>query len=251
MSSSVVVGVSFAAQQARPLLDRNDVRRRIQNARKTGREFVFTRAIYNGGGYRWGAWATDFPKADRQFLTILDRLVDMDAYELENAVQLDDPNIRKFPFLYALEVGNMYMTEPEVKGLREYLQAGGFLMIDDFLCTWVLEYFVAESIRVLPEYPIIDITIDHPLFTTFYNIEEIVQVPAINNAMNGRTWERDGYTPIVRGIFDETGLLMVVINWNTDIGDAWEWAESPYYPLRYSTYAIEITVNAIVYAMSH
>ena len=99
VSSSVVVGVSFAAQQARPLLDRNDVRRRIQNARKTGREFVFTRAIYNGGGYRWGAWATDFPKADRQFLTILDRLVDMDAYELENAVQLDDPNIRKFPFL--------------------------------------------------------------------------------------------------------------------------------------------------------
>ena len=251
VSSSVVVGVSFAAQQARPLLDRNDVRRRIQNARKTGREFVFTRAIYNGGGYRWGAWATDFPKADRQFLTILDRLVDMDAYELENAVQLDDPNIRKFPFLYALEVGNMYMTEPEVKGLREYLQAGGFLMIDDFWGTLEWEHFEAEIKRVLPEYPIIDIPIDHPLFTTFYNIEEIVQVPAINNAMNGRTWERDGYTPIVRGIFDETGRLMVVINWNTDIGDAWEWAESPYYPLRYSTYAIEITVNTIVYAMSH
>ena len=44
---------------------------------------------------------------------------------------------------------------------------------------------------------------------------------------------------------------MVIINWNTDIGDAWEWAESPYYPLHYSTYAIEITVNIIVYAMSH
>ena len=44
---------------------------------------------------------------------------------------------------------------------------------------------------------------------------------------------------------------MVVINWNTDIGDAWEWAEHPYYPLRYSTFAIEITVNIIVYAMSH
>ena len=58
-------------------------------------------------------------------------------------------------------------------------------------------------------------------------------------------------TPHVRGIFDEDGRLMVIINWNTDIGDAWEWAEHPYYPLRYSTYAIEITVNIIVYAMSH
>ena len=26
----------------------------------------------------------------------------------------------------------MYMTEPEVNGLRDYLLAGGFLMLDDF-----------------------------------------------------------------------------------------------------------------------
>jgi hypothetical protein len=55
----------------------------------------------------------------------------------------------------------------------------------------------------------------------------------------------------VLGIFDEENRLMVIINWNTDIGDAWEWAEDPYYPLYYSTFAIEITLNIIVYAMSH
>jgi len=238
--------------QSQAIFRREDVRPTLTRPSADAREFFFTRAIYNGGGRRWGAWATDYPKADRQFLTILDRLVDLDAYELENAIQLDDPNVRKFPFLYALEVGNMYMTESEVKGLRDYLLAGGFLMIDDFWGTWEWENFETEIRRVLPEYQIVEIPLDHPIFNTVYNIEEIVQVPNLGNAQRGaRTWERDGVVPHVRGIFDEDGRLMVIINWNTDIGDAWEWAEHPYYPLRYSTYAIEITVNIIVYAMSH
>ncbi len=242
-----------AAAQQRPTFRREDLRPTLKNPSANAREFFFTRAIYTGGGRGWGggAWATDFPKADRQFLSILDRLVDMDAFEMENAIQLDDPAIRRFPFLYALEVGNMYMTEAEVKGLREYLLAGGFLMIDDFWGTYEWQNFEAEIKRVLPEYQIADLPLNHPIFNTFYNIKELVQVPSIGNAQGGPTWERDGYEAQVKGIFDETGRLMVVINWNTDIGDAWEWAESPYYPLRYSTYAIEITVNIIVYAMSH
>ena len=244
------VSVRPEAQRGRSVR-REDFRPSLKNPSADAREFFFTRAIYNGGGYRRGSWATDFPKADRQFLSILDRLVDLDVYELENAIQLDDPEVRKFPFLYALEVGYMYMTDAEVKGLRDYLLAGGFLMIDDFWGTYEWANFESEIKRVLPEYQIVDIPLDHPIFNTVYNIEEVVQVPAINNAQGGPTWERDGYEAEVRGIFDENNRLLVVINWNTDIGDAWEWAESPYYPLRYSTYAIEITVNIIVYAMSH
>jgi hypothetical protein len=232
---------------------REDFRPAPMKPKADGREFFFTRAIYSGGGGRrfGGCWATDYPKADRQFLTIIDRLVDLDAYERENAVRLDDPELRKFPFLYALEVGYMYMTEPEVRGLRDYLLAGGFLMIDDFWGTQQWANFESEIKRVLPEYPIVEVPLDHPVFNTVYNIEEIVQVPNISRAQGGPTWQRDGVVPHVRGIFDEDGRLMVIINWDTDIGDAWEWAESPYYPLRYSTYAIEITVNVIVYAMSH
>jgi hypothetical protein len=237
--------------QRQAVFRREDIRPSLKRPSADAREFFFTRAIYNGGGRRYGSWATDFPKADRQFLTILNRLVDLDAYELENAVQLDDPNIRKFPFLYALEVGYMYLTEAEVKGLRDYLLAGGFLMIDDFWGTWQWQNFEAEIKRVLPEYQIVEVPLDHQVFNTVYNIEEIVQVPAFGNTRDGRTWEQDGRVPHVRGIFDENGRLMVIINWNTDIGDAWEWAESPYYPLKYSTFAIEITVNIIVYAMSH
>ena len=251
--ASPAARIDEVAAQRQLVIRREDFRPTLKNPSANAREFFFTRAVYSGGGRRrfGGSWATDYPKADRQLLTIIDRLIDLDAYELEHAVRLDDPELRKFPFLYALEVGYMYMTEPEVKGLREYLLAGGFLMIDDFWGSREWANFESEIKRALPEYPIIEVPLEHPVFNTVYNIGEIVQVPNISRAQGGPTWQRDGVVPHVRGIFDEDGRLMVIINWNTDIGDAWEWAESPYYPLKYSTYAIEITVNIIVYAMSH
>ncbi len=50
---------------------------------------------------------------------------------------------------------------------------------------------------------------------------------------------------------NEEGRILVAIVWNSDLGDAWEWAEDPYYPLRYSNFAYQLGVNLIVYAMSH
>ena len=97
-------------------------------------------------------------------------------------------------------------------------------MIDDFWGTYEWQVFESEILRVFPEYPIVDIPLDHPIFNQVYKIEEIIQVPNLPNAQGGPTWERDGYYPAVRGIFDDQGRLMVVINWNTDLGDAWEWA---------------------------
>jgi hypothetical protein len=217
--------------------------------------FYFTRGMYTdwrGGFGRFGrAWATDYPKADQQFLTVLRRLTNLDAYASEHAMALDDPELRRYPFLYMLEVGYMDLRAPEVEGLRNYLLAGGFLFIDDFWGTREWQNFEEQMRRVLPEHPIRELPLEHPIFRTFYEIREILQVPAIGNIRRGRTWEQDGYEPAVRGIFDERGRLLVMINWNTDIGDAWEWAEQPDYPLKYSTFAYQMGVNAIVYAMSH
>ena len=218
-----------------------------------GREFYFTRAIYSGT--RWGyraSWSIDFPKADRQFLVGLRRLANIEAYERENPVRLDDPELRRFPFIYALEVGHMSLTEAEVAGLRDYLLAGGFLVIDDFWGSWEWDNFEHEMRRVLPNCEIIDIPGDHPLLSAFYEIDEILQVPNLGQGMRGGpTWERDGFVPYLKGIFDEDGRLMVAINWNTDLGDAWEWADHPYYPLKYSSFAYQLGINMIVYAMSH
>ena len=215
--------------------------------------FYWTRAIYSGWGRGWRgqSWAIDYPKGDQQFILVLKRLVQLDVYDWDNAVRLDDPDLRRFPVLYAVEVGGMELTEPEVEGLRGYLDAGGFLIVDDF---WGNEWMAWEYNinRVFPDRPIVDIGLDHPLYSSYYDITEIKQVPARGRGIYGRpTEECYGCYPAVRGIYDDEGRLMVIINWNTDLGDAWEWAEDPSYPLAYSTYAYEMGANMIVYAMSH
>jgi hypothetical protein len=216
-------------------------------------EFHFTRAVYTGTlGYYGPSWSTDYPKADRQLMAGVRRLLThLDASEREHPVRLEDPDLRRFPFLYAVEVGHMSLSDGEVEALRRYLQAGGFLVVDDFWGTLEWEQFESEIRRVLPGCRIVDLPLDHPLFSAFYDIKEILQVPNVYNATIGRTWEKDGYVPRCRGIFDDKGRLSVVINTNTDLGDAWEWAEVPQYPLKYSTFAYQMAVNLIVYGMSH
>jgi len=145
----------------------------------------------------------------------------------------------------------MALTEAEAAGLRGYLLAGGFLVVDDFWGTTEWENFETEIRRVLPEFAIVELPADHPVLNTFYGIDSIVQVPNVRQGIEGgRTWERDGYVPHLRGIFDEAGRLMVVISWNSDLGDAWEWAENPHYPLGFSNYAISVGVNLVLYGMS-
>ena len=220
------------------------------------REFYFARLAYTGfGGFygRGGSWRTDYPRADQIFLSFIDRLLpNLDAYEREFVMSVDNPDVRRFPLLYALEVGYMNLSPVEIQGLRDFLLAGGFLIIDDFWGTREWQQFEYQIRQVLPEYEIVDMDIDHPIFSTFYEIDEIIQVPNVGQGVRGGpTYERDGFIPQVKGIHDDNGRLMVIINWNTDLGDAWEWADDPYYPLKYSTYAYEMGVNFIVYAMSH
>ncbi len=228
------------------------------------REYYFSRVAYTGYGRGWGrgfgrggsSWAIDYPKADQIFLSFIDRLLsNLDAYEWQHPVLLDDPELRRFPYLYALEVGYMNLTPAEVEGLRGFLLAGGFLVIDDFWGPNQWANFEYQMEQVLPGYPIVDLSQDHEIFSTFYEITELLQVPNRRNGWasvnGGSTSECYGCLPQVKGIYDEEGRLMVVINFNTDLGDAWEWADDPYYPLKFSTYAYEMGVNMIVYAMSH
>jgi hypothetical protein len=217
-------------------------------------EFTFARAAYTGAGSRRGyrAWSTDFPKADRQFLIGVRRLTNIDASPNEMPVRLDDPGLRSFPFLYAVEVGWMSLTKPEVAGLQAYLRAGGFLVVDDFWGTAEWNSFERQIRRVLPDRAIVEIPPEHAVFRSLYEVDHIVQVPNIGQGIaGGRTWERDGYQPRILGIFDEADRLMVAIVWNSDLGDAWEWADHPLYPLSFSTFAFEMGINFIVYGMSH
>jgi hypothetical protein len=259
--AAVLVAGTLGASTAQPLVsaaapavsadDRPpQFRRRVRSApvEELVHNFYFTRGIYSGSRR---SWATDAPQADRWIVSVMRRLTLIDLYPLENFVALDDPDLRRFPFLYLLEVGGMRLEESEVEGLRNYMLRGGFVMVDDFWGTYEWANWEREIGRVLPEHEIVEIPLTHELFSTLYAVDEIVQVPSVRNAQRGITHEEDGYVPYVRGIFDDDGRLMMVINWNTDVGDAWEWAEAPYYPLQYSTYAYQVAANTFMYAMTH
>jgi len=76
-------------------------------------------------------------------------------------------------------------------------------------------------------------------------------IPGIMALRVGRTYEHDGYEPTFRGIYDDDGRLMVIINHNVDLGDAWEMADNPMYPEEYTAEAYRYGVNYILYAMTH
>jgi len=217
-------------------------------------EFTFARMIYTGLR-PWGYgknWNTDWPKSDRQFIMGIQRLTNIRVEQDGTTVALTDPDLFEYPFLYSVEVGQWRLTEPEIEGLREYLKRGGFLFCDDFWGSREWENFRQNMLRVLPDSRIMDLPLSHDVFHSYYDIEELIQVPYVDQAIySSYTYEQDGFVPHCRGIFDENDRLMVLINWNTDLGDAWEWADLPEFPARFSTYAYQIGINAIVYAMSH
>ena len=242
--------------QDEPLNGREEFRRRrsAQSAVKFG-EFTFARLRYGGGGYgrRGGGWTTDWPKADEQFLVGLRNWVQSSLHisDEPTTVAPTDADLFKYPFIYIVEPGRMELTEEHATQLREYLTRGGFLMLDDF---WGSREYanVQEQLRkVFPEYPIKELSLDHPIFHCYFDIKEVVQVPVVNYIYSGITYEQDGYVPHYEAITNDDGRVMVFIARNADNGDAWEWIDEPRYPLKFGLAAYRLGTNLIVYAMTH
>jgi Domain of unknown function (DUF4159) len=128
---------------------------------------------------------------------------------------------------------------------------GGFLMVDDFHGTDDWEHFMAGMRQVLPNPPIEDLKDEDEIYHVLYDINEKFQIPSEVYVNTGRTYEKDGYVPKWRAIRDEHGRIMVAICANMHLGDAWEWADSPEYPEKFSGLAFRIVLNYITYAMTH
>ncbi|MGE0407177.1 MAG: DUF4159 domain-containing protein [Candidatus Korobacteraceae bacterium] len=217
-------------------------------------EFAFARLRYpslGGGYYRLSNWATDYPKAERQFVQGVRRLTRLHTRSVEQVVDLDGDEIYDYPWIYAVEVGHWELDEEQAAKLRDYLLRGGFLMTDDFHGSMEWEIFAASMRRVFPDRPMVDIPDSDPIFHTIYDLEERFQIPVVAYIYHGRTYERDGVNPEWKGIYDDDGRLMVAICHNMDIGDAWEWADEPRYPEKFASLAYRIGINYIIYSMTH
>jgi hypothetical protein len=221
-------------------------------------EFHFARLVYEDavGGCRgrWGrgrdAWRTDYADAEFHLMQGMKRFTGVDTADVDiegnggRLIQLSDDRVFDYPWLYAVEVGQWYLSDGEATKLREYLDRGGFLMVDDFWgeCEW--EVFTDSMQRVFPDRPIRDLGEDHELLHVLYDLNQRTQIP-------GRGGPRPGLVPHWRGIFDDNERLMVAINFNMDMGDAWEHADDPWYPEPMTALAYRFAVNYLIYTMTH
>jgi hypothetical protein len=218
-------------------------------------EFHFVRMVYRDGGVSRGygdrSWTVDYPEAEHHFHLGVSRLTKVDIGEQARMLRVTDDAIFDYPWLYAVEVGRWYLDEIEAARLREYLLRGGFLMTDDFHGSYQWEGFVESMRRVFPDRPIVEIEQTDEVWHVLYDLDNRIQIPGIRPLMFGQTYEEDGVTPRWRGIYDDDGRLMVAINFNMDLGDAWEHADDPRYPEPMTTLAYRFAVNYVVYSMSH
>jgi hypothetical protein len=248
---AILVAALLAAQRRWQFFEDNPARIPPDAHEKT--EFVFARLRYDSfrGGWRGGSWATDYPKADRQFLQGVRRLTRIHTRSMENVVDIDSDEIFDYPWIYAVEVGYWGITDRQALRLRQYLDKGGFLMVDDFHGPWEWEVFVQVMQKIYPERPIVDIADSDPILHVLYDLRERFQVPGVYTIRTGTTWEKGGIEPHWRAIYDDDGRVIVAICHNMDLGDAWEWADHPYYPERFASLAYRTAINYIIYAMTH
>ena len=52
-------------------------------------------------------------------------------------------------------------------------------------------------------------------------------------------------------VVDENGRLIVLIAFNNDVADSWQWADDPRYPSERVNLGLRLAVNIAVYAMTH
>ena len=204
------------------------------------------------GDYRNGLslWTQDYPRADRHFSQALRRLTRIQVRSVEQPVDVEDGDeVYNYPWLYAVQVGEWGLTESEAKVLRDYLLRGGFFMADDFHGTEEWAEFERRIKFVFPDRPIVEIADSDPIFHTVYDLNDRYQVPGQAHLALG--YKNNGIGAHWRGIYDDKGRIMVAISFNSDLGDAWEFADDPYYPEKFSDLAIRVGVNYVVYAMTH
>lgn len=230
------------------------------------RLFSFTRVLYRSVRREAGGqgWSTDYPDADINFMRRLAELTSAavstgGSGELHHiVVRLTDPQLFEYPFIFMSDVGTAGFSDEEIERLREYLLRGGFLWVDDFWGDRAWEQWAREIGRILPpgEYPIFDVPLDHPIFSTVYDVREVPQIPSIQfwRRSGGATSERglESAEPHLRGIADRWGRLMVLMSHNTDIADGWEREGEEFeFFHRFSPDAYALGINIVLYAMTH
>ena len=219
-----------------------------------GDEFTFIRVQFDSKRPGWGsgAWAHDYPEAETNFLRGVSRLSRIHIHADPAVLRLDDERIFEFPFLYLVEIGldgGPDFSESEIENLREYLLRGGFLLIDDFKGEAGWQIFRQVFEEIFPDSQWIKLDPTHPIYHLYYDIDGAQRIPGIYFLYGKAPY--DHLNPENWAILDSTGRIMILINWNSDMGDGWEHTYDEMYPTRYANLAYRLGINYLLYALTH
>jgi hypothetical protein len=243
----------------------------LRNTPYDGR-FTFVRMNYEStpDGYWYGgqpAWAHGYPVAEKNLMKIMNEISFIGAHEQEiNSIRFDDPQLSKYPIAYVIEPDWWAITDSEARALREYMQKGGFVIVDDFKVMFRgfgrrpgIEYqraggeggggwpsFEAMMEDVIPGGRFVDLNPADPVFHSFFDISRDVLTNFPQAYIRGQ--------PVFRGLYednDPSKRLMMVVNYNTDISQYWEWSGQGLRPFDDTNEAYKLGVNYLIYGLSH
>ena len=216
-------------------------------------KFIMARVRFDVGMYGgyWShlgdggfPWSHDWPGAGRHLNKIISELskLDINLDVNEPIFGFTEPELYKYPMAYLCEVGFMNLTDQEIQGMREYCLRGGFLLVDDFRTRdWY--NFEPQIKKAFPEFQLKKLDISHPVFNCFFSIKTL-DVPAPYGNFGAMT-------PEFWGIEDDKGRLMMIINYNNDVSDYWQWSDNPFAPIEQTNEAYKFGVNYVMYALTH
>jgi hypothetical protein len=210
-------------------------------------EYVFARVKFHMNVdaifQREAAWHHDYPYSEDFFLGMVSGVTgvrtNVEAFEI---VELDSPDIFKYPFLYFSEPGFLDLTDEELKNLREYFNRGGFAMFDDFRGK-ALQNLEEQLSLVFPDRELFRLNLKDPIFHTFYEIDSLEMPPPYMNFDSGK--------PTFWGMKDEKDRLILVANADNDFGEFWEDIDHGREALHPAVQSFQFGVNYLIYAMTH
>jgi hypothetical protein len=204
--------------------------------------FTFARIRYTV--YGRSGWEFDYPTMERNLMTMIDEVTALHPHVRgSNIFGFDEAELLRYPVAYLSEPGYWIPSEREAEGLRTYLAKGGFLIVDDFMRNeWY--NFERQILKALPGAQIRRLEISHPIFDTFFRIESL-----------DMSYPHDRYLKAeFFGIFEDNDpakRLLVVINYNNDIGDYMEWSGTAgWWPVNITNEAYKLAINYIVYGLT-
>lgn len=206
--------------------------------------FTFVRLSYQV--YNRSGWEFDYPAMERNFMTIINDLSTLHPHTRESNIHsMDDPLLSRYPVSYLSEPGYWLPDPREAEGLRKWLLKGGFLIVDDFYGNqW--DNFDRSMHLVLPDAKLVRLDVTHPIFNSFFQLKTL---EGMSHPDNPGRFPAEYY-----GIYednDPTKRLMIVVDYNNDIGDYMEWSGTGFYQVNLSNDAYKIATNYVIYALTH